>query len=147
MYPLIKHILIADDDEDDLMLFSDALRQVSTAVMLSIATDGDELLELLRTADPLPDVIFLDLNMPAKNGFESLQEIKKDPVLRGLPIIIFTTTANHHTVDQMFALGARYYIEKPTDFNVLKELIHTILAAGLEGSPGSKKEFIKHLND
>jgi len=79
---MVKHILIADDDEGDRMLFADALRRVSTEVELSMATDGDELLTWLKTTPRLPDVVIMDLNMPAKNGFESLKEIKKDPHLR-----------------------------------------------------------------
>jgi CheY-like chemotaxis protein len=142
---MVRHILIADDDEDDRMLFSDALRQISGEIELSMAEDGVELLTMLKAADPLPDVLFLDLNMPAKNGFESLQEIRQDPRLRQLPVIIFTTTANHHTVDQLFGLGARYFIQKPTDFNVLIRLIRTILDADIAGSPDSKKEFVKYM--
>jgi CheY-like chemotaxis protein len=140
---MLKHILIADDDEDDRMLFADALRRVSTEVELSMAADGDELLTE-KNSPRLPDVVFMDLNMPAKNGFESLKEIKKDPVLRELPVII-TTTRRRETVDQLFALGARYYLEKPTDFDVLKKLIGAILTASIDGSPQSKKEFTQYM--
>jgi CheY-like chemotaxis protein len=142
---MLKHILIADDDEDDRMLFADALRRVSTEVELSMAADGDELLTLLKNSPRLPDVVFMDLNMPAKNGFESLKEIKKDPVLRELPVIIFTTTRRRETVDQLFTLGARYYLEKPTDFDVLKKLIGAILTASIDGAPQSKKEFTQYM--
>jgi len=142
---MVRHILIADDDEDDRMLFLDALKQVSQEIELSMAGDGVELLSLLRGARLRPDVLFLDLNMPAKNGFESLQEIKKDPELQQLPVIVFTTTANHHTVDQLFTLGARYFIQKPTDFNVLIRLIHSVLEADMTGQPSSRKEFTQYL--
>lgn len=144
---MVRHILIADDDEDDRLLFSDALQQVSESIRLSMATDGVELLTMLKSSLALPDVVFLDLNMPAKNGFDSLREIKKDPDLRELPVIIFTTTANHNTIDQMFALGARYYVQKPTDFNVLKDLIGSILTTGIDGRPASKGEFIKYMDE
>lgn len=144
---MVKHILIADDDEDDRMLFADALRQVSQATDLSMATDGVELLSMLRLATSLPDVIFLDLNMPGKNGADSLKEIKKDPHLSRLPIIIFTTTANHKTIDQMYALGAQYYIQKPADFEVLKSLIGRILSAGVDGVSSSRTEFIKYMHE
>ncbi len=72
----IQSILLADDDEDDRMLFEDALNQVKSKVRLSTAEDGHMLLEMLKNR-PLPDVIFLDLNMPGKNGFECLQEIRQ----------------------------------------------------------------------
>lgn len=147
MDSMVKHILIADDDEDDRMLFADALRQVSQATDLSMATDGVELLSMLRLATSLPDVIFLDLNMPGKNGADSLKEIKKDPHLSRLPIIIFTTTANHKTIDQMYALGAQYYIQKPADFEVLKSLIGRILSAGVDGVSSSRTEFIKYMHE
>jgi CheY-like chemotaxis protein len=147
MDSMVKHILIADDDEDDRMLFADALRQVSQSTNLSMATDGVELLSMLRLAASLPDVIFLDLNMPGKNGADSLKEIKKDPHLSRLPIIIFTTTANHKTIDQMYALGAQYYIQKPADFEVLKSLIGRILSAGVDGVSSSRTEFIKYMHE
>lgn len=145
--PMVRHILIADDDEDDRMLFSDALQQVSQSIRLSMAADGVELLAMLKAEGGLPDVIFLDLNMPAKNGFDSLREIKRDPDLQRLPVIVFTTSANHHTVDQLFALGARYYVQKPTDFDVLKNLIGNILLSGIEGAPASKKDFVKYMDE
>jgi CheY-like chemotaxis protein len=127
------------------MLFADALQHVSKEVELSMATDGDELISLLRSSPHLPDVVFLDLNMPAMSGFESLKEIKKDPQLRQLPVIIFTTTRRRETVDQLFDLGARYYLEKPTDFGRLKTLIGAILTASIDGPPRSKKEFTQYM--
>ena len=144
---MVRHILIADDDEDDRMLFSDALQQVSQTIRLSMVADGMELLSMLKGAAVLPDVIFLDLNMPGKNGVDSLGEIKRDPGLRQLPVIIFTTTANHSTIDEMFALGARYYVQKPTDFDVLKNLIGNILMTGIAGMPSSRKEFVRYMDE
>lgn len=88
----IHHILLADDDNDDCLLFKDALGDLPLATHLTIVRDGEQLMLLLNAKEELPDVLFLDLNMPRRNGFDCLSEIKENEKLRSLPVIIFSTS-------------------------------------------------------
>lgn len=126
---LSKNIFLADDDEDDRLFFEEALKEVCNDAILTVAEDGDELMEILyRPPVPMPDVIFLDLNMPKKNGFECLAEIKKNGNLRDLPIIIFTTSLQEESVRKVYNQGANYYVRKPTDYKQLKVIMRKLLA-------------------
>jgi len=124
-----KSIFLADDDGDDCLLFEDALREINLQTQLTTASDGIQLMDILKsTPSRLPDVIFLDLNMPCKNGFECLQEIKGSPAFRFIPIIIFSTSAQSETIDRVYAQGANYYICKPSTFLLLKKAIEYVLS-------------------
>jgi len=126
---LSKNIFLADDDEDDRLFFEEALKEICIDAILTIAEDGDELMEILyRPPVPLPDVIFLDLNMPKKNGFECLAEIKNNGNLKDLPIIIFTTSLQEESVSKVYSQGANYYVRKPTDYRQLKIIMRKILS-------------------
>ncbi|WP_296145258.1 response regulator [uncultured Flavobacterium sp.] len=126
---LSKNIFLADDDEDDRLFFEEALKEVCNDAILTVAEDGDELMEILyRPPVPMPDVIFLDLNMPKKNGFECLAEIKNNRNLKNLPIIIFTTSLQEESVRKVYNQGANYYVRKPTDYRQLKLVVKKILA-------------------
>lgn len=126
---LSKNIFLADDDEDDRLFFEEALKEVCNDAILTVAEDGDELMEILyRPPVPMPDVIFLDLNMPKKNGFECLAEIKNNRTLKNLPIIIFTTSLQEESVRKVYNQGANYYVRKPTDYRQLKLVVKKILA-------------------
>jgi CheY-like chemotaxis protein len=127
-------ILLADDDKDDCFLFREALSELSIPTDLEIVYDGEQLMDHLNdNADNLPDVLFLDLNMPRKNGFECLSEIKHNDKLKELPVIMFSTSYPrdmHYENDIMkllYKIGARDYIRKPENFNLLKEVINKIL--------------------
>src|SRR6478609_8148333 len=124
-----KSIFLADDDGDDCMLFEDALREVSNNTQLTTANDGLQLMEILdRSVPPPPDVIFLDLNMPCKNGFECLDEIKQSPKLHDIPVVIFSTSAQADTINKVYQKGANYYICKPGSFPLLKKAIQHVLS-------------------
>lgn len=121
-------ILLADDDEDDCLFFKEALEYLPLNVNLSIVNDGVELMKFLaNNFHNLPDILFLDLNMPRKNGFECLLEIKLLPELKNLPIIVFSTSLVPSIVDAVYEKGAIYYIRKPCDFAKLKKVIHDAL--------------------
>lgn len=121
-------IFLADDDADDCMLFEDALREVSEATELTTASDGVELIKLMEdTVLTKPDVIFLDLNMPRKNGIECLQYIKSHVAWKDIPVVIFSTTGQEETVRKTFATGANFFIKKPGSFSKLKQAIRYIL--------------------
>jgi CheY-like chemotaxis protein len=125
-------ILMADDDEDDRDLARDALLEARVANPLRFVRDGQELMDYLRRegeyADPaldapLPGIIMLDLNMPRKNGREALAEIKADPDLRRIPIIVLTTSSDEQDVLATYELGASSYITKPVTFGGLVEVM------------------------
>ena len=109
------NLLLADDDADDHLFFDDALKTVSSSCHLSIVEDGDELMKyLIAHASQLPDMVFLDLNMPRKNGTECLNEIKSHNELKNLPVIIYSTSMNESIADSLYNSGAHYYFQKAT---------------------------------
>jgi CheY-like chemotaxis protein len=124
-----KSIFLADDDDDDCLLFQDALREICSRTQLTTAKDGMELMgKLEETVPPPPDVIFLDLNMPRKNGFECLEEIRRTHKLKNIPVVIFSTSAQSDSVDKVYESGANYYVRKPGSFAQLKMAIQQILS-------------------
>ena len=141
------NLLLADDDADDCMFFKEALEELPVASVLTTVNDGVELLHLLTTkSNILPDILFLDLNMPRKTGFECLTEIKLDEKLKQLPVIIFSTSFDHEIVNLLYDMGADYYIRKPGDFTKLKKTIHeaiTITAQKKDIRPEKEKFVIE----
>ncbi|NMH28807.1 response regulator [Flavobacterium silvaticum] len=127
--PHIKRsIFLSDDDSDDCTLFSEALMEITGEANLTVSNDGARLMQLLEDTPPAPEIIFLDLNMPRKNGFECLQEIRQSPKLRDIPVVIFSTSSNSDVVERMFEGGANFYITKPASYNLLKKAIAYVLS-------------------
>lgn len=118
------NILLADDDADDRLLFEEALKDLSIQCTFKSVNNGEQLMNFLR-ADPggLPDMVFLDLNMPLKNGFECLMEIKSNENLKSLIVIIYSTSLVDDVVNLLYEKGAQYYVRKPGDFSELKKVI------------------------
>lgn len=122
------NVFLADDDEDDRLFFEEALREVCTESLLMMADNGERLMQLLRDRqNPQPDVLFLDLNMPKKNGFECLIEIRRDATLRHIPVVIFTTSQQEDSINRVYEQGANLYIRKPNDFSQLKSVVRKAL--------------------
>lgn len=137
-----KHILLADDDDDDRLLFTDVLSEFSKEIELTFAHNGEHLMNLLH-AGMLPDILFLDLNMPLKNGMECLDEIRGDRKLRELPVVIFSTSSHPGTINRMYENGAHLYIRKPNDFSSLRKIIQHVLSRDwAHPVKPSKAEFI-----
>jgi CheY-like chemotaxis protein len=130
-YPPISrklNIILVEDDFDDRLLFEEAIEELPVSVKLNAFNNGDELMEWLnRKKTRLPDILFLDLNMPRKNGFATLAEIKRNTKFQDLPVIIFSTATNAEMIKQVFKDAAHYYIRKPVHFWELKELIYKSL--------------------
>ena len=126
-------LLLADDDDDDCTFFNEALDEIPVSAAITTVNDGVQLLQFLEN-NTLPDILFLDLNMPRKNGFECMTEIKNSDKLKDLPIIIFSTSLDINIVDQMYEKGAIYYIKKPGDFNKLKKVIENALIISAENN-------------
>lgn len=122
------NILLADDDQADCLLFKEALEELPVSAILTIVHNGEELIEeISKKGNKLPDVLFLDLNMPRKNGFASLGQIKRSTELQNLSVIIFSTASDVETVKNVFRDAAHYYICKSTDFSQLKKVIYEAL--------------------
>lgn len=127
-------ILMADDDADDRLLAQEALAEARLANELHCVEDGEELLDYLHRRGKytalsqalLPGLILLDLNMPRKDGREALQEIKADPALRRIPIVVMTTSKAEEDVIRAYDLGISSFIVKPVAFESLVEVMKTL---------------------
>lgn len=117
-----KHILIADDDGDDIELFRWAVKTLSTNIEVSFAGDGQKVIELLET-DSLPDIIVLDLNMPRMSGYECLKKIRNNCKYNDVPIMILSTSSSQKDMDYCLANGANYYAVKPQSHDGLSKIV------------------------
>jgi CheY-like chemotaxis protein len=131
--PTLMTILIADDDADDRMFLEQAMRQNGYDQDIRFVEDGEELMEYLKRQGrynesnaPWPNMLILDLNMPRKNGFQALSEIKDDPKLRRLPVIVMTTSSADEDVVKTYNLGVNSFVTKPFNFNRLVEMVGTL---------------------
>ena len=128
------HILLADDDTDDCIFFEQALNGFSIATNLIAVNDGEELMQYLNDQNnKLPDVLFLDLNMPRKNGFECLLEIKISKTLKHLPVIVYSTSLEQESVDLLYKNGAHFFIRKPSEFSLFKKIIQKSISLIAQG--------------
>jgi two-component system, response regulator len=127
-------LLMADDDEEDRLMMRDALAEGRVANDLRFVEDGEELLDYLhrrgRYAEPAqaprPGLILLDLNMPRKDGREALREIKSDPDLRAIPVIILTTSKAEEDIVRSYDFGASSFITKPVTFDALVDVMRAV---------------------
>lgn len=132
--PKMITILLADDDPDDRKLTQDAFSENRLANVLDCVEDGEELLAYLHRTGKyenlreraLPGLILLDLNMPRKDGREALKEIKADPELRRIPIVVLTTSKAEEDIVRTYDLGVNSYVTKPVTFKSLVELIKVL---------------------
>jgi CheY-like chemotaxis protein len=132
-------ILLADDDCDDQFFFDKALKALPISTHLTTVHDGEHLMNYLNeNSEYLPSVLFLDINMPRKNGFECLFEIKHNEKLKDLPVVMFSTSYprdmnyERDMINTLLKIGAYDFIRKPDDFNQLKLVISNALAVLIE---------------
>ena len=128
------NIVLADDDTDDCSFFGKALKEIHLDTNLIIVHDGEQLMNYLyRNSEHLPDVLFLDLSMPRKNGFECLSEIKESMQLKNLLVVVFSTSFpqdpyyEENMINLLLKIGAHDYIRKSGDFAQLRQAIHKTL--------------------
>jgi CheY-like chemotaxis protein len=122
-------ILLAEDDEDDFVLFQEALKGYPLPVFLDWVKDGDALMNALKQDKTvIPDLVFLDINMPRKNGFECLTEIRQTENLKHLPVIIYSTSNDRALISWMYNAGANLYLSKPSNFGQLKQSIQKAIS-------------------
>ncbi len=124
-------ILLVEDNQGDVVLTREALSEAKIHNRLSVVSDGMEAMAFLRREGvhanaPRPDLILLDLNMPRKNGAEVLAEVKSDPNLKTIPIVILTTSSAEHDVLKAYELNANCYVTKPVDFDQFMKVVQTI---------------------
>jgi CheY-like chemotaxis protein len=118
-------IMLIDDDPDDQVFFQDAVQTIGSNLFCELASTGQEAISKLEMP-PLPDYIFMDLNMPMMNGFDCLVYLKNQQNYRNIPVIIFTTSKNLNDISRTQQLGAKWYMTKPDDFNVLCKKLEKI---------------------
>ncbi|MBT2159726.1 response regulator [Zobellia barbeyronii] len=124
----LLNIALADDDEDDRMLFSEAIDEIGIRTKLSLFKHGQELMDYLTLPNiVLPNLIFLDLNMPIKNGLQCLKEIRENPDLKDLCIAIYSTSSSEKDVEETFLNGANIYLNKPNNFVKLQASVERVL--------------------
>ena len=123
------NILYADDDADDREIFCEAIKEINPAIKVVLGKDGEETLKILSVQKELPNLIFLDINMPKMDGIECLVKLKLDDRLKGIPVIIYSTTSNENDQTKIALLGASNFILKGNSFENVKESLDKILAS------------------
>jgi CheY-like chemotaxis protein len=124
----LQHVLLADDDADDRMLFRDIVKDLGLKLTLHTVNDGVELMDFLKAAKQLPDALFLDINMPKKDGLTCLREIKASEQLQSLPVIVFSNSENIILVEKMLNEGAAYFVRKQHGYNKMLKLVNKLFA-------------------
>jgi CheY-like chemotaxis protein len=125
---MIRDILLVDDDLDDIDLFREALNEVDSLVNFHSAKNGQQALELLHNTQIItPDLIFLDINMPEMDGWRCLVELKSTPLLKQIPVIMYSTSATKMDQQRASGLGAKGIYQKPERFEDLKRLLKTVI--------------------
>ena len=140
------HVLLADDDHDDRKFFADALEKLDVPFKLSDFPACEELLSYINR-EITPDIIFLDLNMPYLNGYECLQEIRKNKKFDSIPIAIYTTSSNRKDIESTYDKGANIYVIKPNRFDEIVYLLQDIFSTDLKRhvETKSREEFVLKL--
>jgi CheY-like chemotaxis protein len=123
-----KRFALADDDADDAELFAEALAAINPGILCEHAPNGKILLNKIsnQKAD-LPDIIFLDINMPEMNGWDSLTELKRNSSLRNIPVVMYSTSSTHRDKQEAKKLGANFFYTKPDTFGQLKLFLENLI--------------------
>jgi len=121
-------ILLVDDNDDDIILLEESFRDSRFLNLLQVVHDGEEAIEYLRRqgrhrSAKLPGLVLLDINMPKMNGFEVLQVMKADPVLKSIPVVMLTTSTRDEDIARSYDGGACSFVSKPVNLDKLKEVI------------------------
>lgn len=138
-------IFYTDDDEDDLILFEEAASTLKS-VRVETYNHADKLLHAIANPPPSPQIIFLDLNMPGKNGFEVLQELRESEEHRDIPIVIYSTSSEQNSIAKCKELGANLYIVKPFSLEGITKSIEHALAINWQMFKPSLNDFVYKKN-
>jgi len=124
----VLNILLADDDADDRLFFKEAMEEINPDTLVSFVNDGSQLMYFLsQPGIQLPHIIFLDLNMPIKNGMDCLKEIRANDRFKDVLIAIYSTSGSDQDVQEAFVHGANIYIKKPNNFADLKASLAKVI--------------------
>ena len=135
-------IFYVDDDRDDLEVFTAIIAELDQQLSIYTLNDGDKVLHALENPPPAPSVLFLDLNMPGKDGFEVLQEIREGKGRRDLPVVIMSTSDDERIISRCYNMGASFYITKANDYIELKKSIVYALAINWNNFKPTAQEFL-----
>lgn len=141
------NILLADDDKDDRFFFDKALKSLPIPTQLATVEDGEKLMDYLsENSENLPDVLFLDLNMPRKKGAECLSEISLQAKLKDLPVVIYSISLHEEVANLLYNSGAYYYVQK-TDLDELQKILFHVLTMIIEKrfTHPSRKDFVLNI--
>lgn len=119
----LKKVMMAEDDEEDVDLFKNVLIDLAVDVNLQVASNGVELMKMLEESAIFPELIFLDLNMPLKNGMICLHEIKTNPIWKNIKVIILSTSSHEDQIKAAYAKGADFYMVKSTSYMDFKNAV------------------------
>lgn len=137
--PLVNHVILADDDKDHGVLFERVLKQVNPSIELTIALNGDELLALLPQLQP--GILFLDLNMPLKNGLECLREIRNNPRYKDLKVVVYSSSSRMSDIKNCYLHKADLYMVKPFNTEHLKSALDLVLRNDLWQTKALKNHY------
>jgi len=139
-------ILLADDDEADRLLFREAFDELNVGTSVETVNDGYELMHLMQNTktENLPHILYLDINMPRKNGLECLKEIRADKKYKEVSVAIYSTSSSEIDMEETFLNGANVYIHKPNDFQKLKKVLEKAInyANMYQDPPFNKENFL-----
>lgn len=139
-------IFYTDDDAEDIEFFNEVTSEMGDHLNIVTQNNGKKLLYDLKNPPPNPHILFLDLNMPGFSGFDVLEQLRSSEEYKDLPIVIFSTSRDERTIAKSMALGANYYVPKPTDFLLLKKTIQHTLDIDWDTFKPSKENFV-YLNN
>lgn len=142
--PITSDIVIhyADDDVDDLEYFKEAVSMISKKITLFTYQNSVKFLEKVRANELQAGIVFLDLNMPGKNGFDILKEMRGTGDLKELPVVVYSTSNNPNSIDVSMLLGANLYAVKPNTFPAVKSLIERIININWSQFKPAKENFL-----
>ncbi|MBS1585828.1 MAG: response regulator [Bacteroidetes bacterium] len=142
MTDLVYNIFYTDDDTDDQEVFREIVAEINEDILIFTQNNGEELMNVLRNPPPSAHLIFLDLNMPVKNGYDVLKEIRQSERLKNLPVIVFSTSNDVASIETTRSLGATLYINKPNSYNDLKKILRHILSIDWEMFKTAGTDFV-----
>ncbi|MBZ4034258.1 response regulator [Flavobacterium sp. 17A] len=143
----ITSIYLAEDDEDDSTLFLEVFSEIHPEIAVNVSEDGQQLLDHLHeTMWDKPQIIFLDINMPLKNGFECLKEIRSSSCFDSIKIVMFSTSSSKLHIELCYKLGADLYAVKPGPFQEVREIIKDIMTVDWGKTERNRSEFLLSAN-
>jgi CheY-like chemotaxis protein len=122
---MIRTVVFAEDDEDDQLYFREVFREINADIQIVFVRDGNQLLQLLRNF--LPDILFLDLEMPYKNGLQCLVELRENSSYSGLPIVVFSSTMRPANIQTAYEMGAHLFLHKSSRYSEYSDCLKKIL--------------------